>query len=120
LSTSVNWKTSQLAILLNWYQARIADAKKKSSLKISSVQMKSRAGKALEMLETVNCFDFLKCKLTVVIMKLTANLKCINKKSFCFFAMFYIKNSISNESYSRSKYLKAPFAENKHVQLLPI
>jgi hypothetical protein len=31
---------------------------------VSAVQMKSWAGKALE---TVNCFGFLKCKLTVVI-----------------------------------------------------
>jgi hypothetical protein len=52
--------------------------------------MKSWAGKALE---PVNCFAFLKCKLTV-------NLKFINKKSFCFFfslfAMFYIKSRITS------------------------
>jgi hypothetical protein len=48
---------------------------------------------------------------------LTANLKFREPKKsffFSFFAMFYIKN---NNSYSRSKYLRALFAENKHVQL---
>jgi hypothetical protein len=47
---------------------------------------------------------------------LTANLKFETKiifLFFSFFAMFYIK--ITNDSYSRSKYLRAPFAENKHV-----
>jgi hypothetical protein len=66
--------------------------------------VKSWTGKALE---TVNCFAFLKCKLTVVIRvgMLTANLKLINKKSLIFFfAMFSIKNRIANDSYSRSKY----------------
>jgi hypothetical protein len=49
---------------------------------------------------------------------LTANLKFINKNSFCFFffAMFYITNRIINDSYFRSKYLGALFTENKHVQ----
>jgi hypothetical protein len=31
--------------------------------------------------------------------------------------MFYIKNRITNDSYSRSKYLRAPFAEYKHVPI---
>jgi hypothetical protein len=31
--------------------------------------------------------------------------------------MFYIKNRITNGSYSRSKYLRAAFAKNKHIQL---
>jgi hypothetical protein len=52
--------------------------------------MKSWAGKALE---PVNCFAFLKCKLTV-------NLKFINKKSFCFFSL----------------YLQCFTLKNKHVQ----
>jgi hypothetical protein len=39
---------------------------------------------------------------------------------FSFFAMFYIKNSITNDSSSRSKYLRAPLAKNKHVQHVPI
>jgi hypothetical protein len=42
---------------------------------------------------------------------LTANLKL--------FVMFYIENRKRNDSYSRSKYLRAPFADNKHVQLCP-
>jgi hypothetical protein len=51
---------------------------------------------------------------------LTANLKCINKNFsafFSFFAMFYIKNRVTNGSYSRSKYVRVAFAKNKHVQL---
>jgi DNA-directed RNA polymerase sigma subunit (sigma70/sigma32) len=51
---------------------------------------------------------------------LTANLKFINKKLpvfFSFFAMFYIKNRITSESHSQSKYLRAPFAKNRHAQL---
>jgi hypothetical protein len=35
---------------------------------------------------------------------------------FSFFAMFYIKNRITNDSYYRSKYPRSPFANNKHVQ----
>jgi hypothetical protein len=31
--------------------------------------------------------------------------------------MFYIKNRITNDSYSRSKYLRTPFAENNHVPI---
>jgi hypothetical protein len=48
----------------------------------------------------------------------TANLKFINEISLflSFFTMFYIKNKITKDSYSRSKNLTAPFAENKHVQ----
>jgi hypothetical protein len=44
---------------------------------------------------------------------LTANLKFRNKKIFFFFAIFYIKNRITNDSYSRSQYLRLPFAEKK-------
>jgi hypothetical protein len=36
---------------------------------------------------------------------------------FPLFAIFYITNRITNDSYSRSKYLGAPKAKNKHVQL---
>jgi flagellar biosynthesis protein FliP len=74
--------------------------------------MKSWAEKVLE---TVDCFDFLKCKLYSMV---TANLKFINEISLflSFFTMFYIKNKITKDSYSRSKNLTAPFAENKHVQ----
>jgi hypothetical protein len=36
---------------------------------------------------------------------------------FVFFAMFYIKNRITNDSYSRKKYLRAPFAENNNVPI---
>jgi hypothetical protein len=49
---------------------------------------------------------------------LTGNLKFRNKNNlsfFSFFAMFDIK--ITNDSHSRSKYLRAPFAENKHVPI---
>jgi hypothetical protein len=42
---------------------------------------------------------------------LTANLKFRNKKIFFFFAIFYIKNRITNDS--RSQYLRLPFAEKK-------
>jgi hypothetical protein len=52
---------------------------------ILGVQRKSWAGKVLEV---VDCFAFLKCKLTVVISMLTNQF--INKISF--FAMFYTKN----------------------------
>jgi hypothetical protein len=31
--------------------------------------------------------------------------------------MFYIKNRKTNGSYSQSKYLRAPFAENNHVPI---
>jgi hypothetical protein len=48
----------------------------------SSVQMKSWAEEALE---TVYCFAFLRCTLTV-----TANLKFINKKIFLF--LFVLSN----------------------------
>jgi hypothetical protein len=34
--------------------------------------------------------------------------------------MFYIKNRITNDSYPRSKYLRAPFADNKHVKYVAI
>jgi hypothetical protein len=68
----------------------------------------------------VNCFAFLKCKLTVV---LTDNLKFIPKRKiflfFSFFAMSYVKNRITNDSYSRTKYLKARFAKNKRGQSCP-
>jgi hypothetical protein len=49
---------------------------------------------------------------------LIANLKFIKKNLFVFssfFAIFYIKNKITNDSYFRSKYLRASFAKNKHV-----
>jgi hypothetical protein len=36
---------------------------------------------------------------------------------FPLFAIFYITNRITNDSYFRSKYLGAPKAKNKHVQL---
>jgi hypothetical protein len=36
---------------------------------------------------------------------------------FSFFAMFYIKNRVTNGSYSRSKYVRVAFAKNKHIQL---
>jgi hypothetical protein len=32
--------------------------------------------------------------------------------------MFYVKNRITNDSYCRSKYLREPFAENKHVPVM--
>jgi hypothetical protein len=70
---------------------------------ISRVQMKSWAGKALE---TVNCCAFLKRSL------LTANLKFRKKifLFFSFFACFTLKIEQRNDSYSRSKYLRALFA----------
>jgi hypothetical protein len=76
---------------------------------ILGVQMKSWAGKTLE---TVNRFAFFKCKLTVVKLQKVQKIFLF----FYFFAIFYIKNKITNDSYSRSKYLRTPFAENKHVQ----
>jgi hypothetical protein len=52
---------------------------------------------------------------------LTANLKFINKTSFCFFFFvcnilgMYIKNRITNDSYSRSKYLRASFVKTNVI-----
>jgi hypothetical protein len=45
---------------------------------------------------------------------LTANLKAF--LFFPFFAMFYIKNRITNDPHPRSKYVRASFAQNKDVQ----
>jgi hypothetical protein len=67
--------------------------------------MKSWAGRALE---TVNyCCVFLKRRLIGA--------------SFFFLSLqcFTLKIKQLNDPYSRSKYLRAPFAENKHVQLCP-
>jgi hypothetical protein len=75
--------------------------------------MKSWAGKALE---TVNCCAFLKRSSWSM---LTANLKLRAKKFFLFFLSLQYFTLKLNDSYSRSKYLRAPFAENKHVQLSP-
>jgi hypothetical protein len=53
---------------------------------------------------------------------LTANLKFINKSSgfFSFFAMFYIGNRITSDSYSRSKYLGHPFVKTNMFHYVPI
>jgi hypothetical protein len=58
---------------------------------VSGIQMKSWTEKALE---TVNCFAFLKCKLTVVIRAPKIYKQKISV-FFSFFAMFYIKNRIT-------------------------
>jgi hypothetical protein len=52
---------------------------------------------------------------------LTANLKFRVKKNLFFLSLqcFTLKIEERNDSYSQSKYLRAPFAENKHVQLCP-
>jgi hypothetical protein len=53
---------------------------------------------------------------------LTANLKFRAKKSFLFLSLQCFTKIIEllDDSYSRNKYLlRAPFAENKHVQLCP-
>jgi hypothetical protein len=53
---------------------------------------------------------------------LTANLKFINKSSgfFSFFAMFYIGNRITSDSYSRSKYLGHPLVKTNMFHYVPI
>jgi hypothetical protein len=70
-------------------------------------------------LETVNCCAFLKRRLTGACRQLTQNLEPKNLSFFLSLQCFTPKVEQLNDSYSRNKHLRAPFAENKDVHLCP-